>query len=70
MLEEVHQGLLARISFFRSRSMSLKGRVASSYAEMNAIYEAIASHDRKAAERAARTHVIKAKAAAKLSMNL
>jgi len=34
ILEEVHRGLVARISFFRGRSMSLEGRAQSSLAEM------------------------------------
>lgn len=69
ILEEVHRGLLARISFFRGRSMSLEGRAQSSLAEMREIYEAIAAGDAKAARKAARRHLVKAKAAARLSMN-
>ncbi|PZO77452.1 MAG: GntR family transcriptional regulator [Mesorhizobium amorphae] len=69
ILEEVHRGLLARISFFRGRSMSLEGRAQSSLAEMREIYEAIAAGDEKAARKAAQRHLIKAKAAAKRSMD-
>jgi DNA-binding GntR family transcriptional regulator len=69
ILEEVHRGLLARISFFRGRSMSLKGRAQSSLSEMKEIFEAIAAGDAKNARKAAQRHIMKAKAAAKLSMN-
>ncbi len=69
ILEDVHRGLLARISFFRGRSMSLEGRAASSLAEMKEIYDAIAAGDEKAARRASRRHLLKAKAAAKISMD-
>ncbi len=68
ILEELHRGLVARISLFRSRSMSLKGRATSSLAEMKAIYEAIASGDEKAARNASRQHILKAKAAVKKAM--
>ncbi len=68
VLEEVHRGLLARISVFRSRSMSLQGRAKSSLAEMKAIFEAIEVRDKRAARHAARKHVLKAKAAAKTAM--
>lgn len=68
ILEEVHRGLVARISFFRARSMSLKGRAQSSLAEMREIFEAIAAGDEKAARKASKKHIAKAKAAAKLSM--
>lgn len=69
ILEEVHRSLLARISFFRGRSMSLNGRAQSSLAEMKQIFEAIAAGDEKAARKAAHRHLMKAKAAAKKSMN-
>jgi DNA-binding GntR family transcriptional regulator len=69
VLDEVHQGLLARISFFRGRSMSLEGRARDSLAEMRQIFDAIAAGDEKAARKAARKHVMKAKAAAKKSMD-
>jgi DNA-binding GntR family transcriptional regulator len=69
ILEEVHRGLLARISFFRARSMSLEGRAQSSLLEMREIFQAIAAGDEKAARRASRKHVLKAKAAAKISMD-
>ena len=68
ILEEVHRGLLARISFFRGRSMSLEGRAQSSLAEMTQIFEAIAAGDEKAARKAAHRHLVRAKAAAKASM--
>lgn len=69
ILEEVHRGLVARISFFRGRSMSLKGRAQSSLAEMREIYETIATGDEKAARKASKRHLLKAKAAAKISMD-
>ncbi|RWB71115.1 MAG: GntR family transcriptional regulator [Mesorhizobium sp.] len=69
ILEEVHRGLVARISFFRGRSMSLEGRAQSSLAEMREIYESIAAGDEKAARKASKRHLLKAKAAAKMSMN-
>ncbi|KZM49110.1 GntR family transcriptional regulator [Labrenzia sp. OB1] len=68
ILEEIHRGLVARISLFRSRSMSLEGRALSSLAEMKEIYNSIAAGDEKAARKAARKHVLKAMAAAKKSM--
>ncbi|MFD9902248.1 GntR family transcriptional regulator [Mesorhizobium sp. UC22_110] len=69
ILEEVHRGLVARISFFRGRSMSLEGRAQSSLAEMREIYESIAAGDEKAARKASKKHLLKAKAAAKVSMD-
>lgn len=69
ILEEIHRGLVARISLFRSRSMSLEGRAMSSLAEMREIYESIAARDEKAARKASRKHVLKAMAAAKKSMD-
>lgn len=68
ILEEVHRGLVARISVFRGRSMSLDGRAHSSFEEMREIYKAIAAGDAKAARRQAKVHLQKAKAAAKRSM--
>ena len=68
ILEEIHRGLVARISLFRSRSMSLEGRAISSLAEMTSIYEAIAAGDEKAARKASRKHVLRAMAAAKKAM--
>jgi DNA-binding GntR family transcriptional regulator len=68
ILEEIHRGLVARISLFRSRSMSLEGRAISSLAEMKDIYSAIAARDEKAARSASRKHVLKAMAAAKKAM--
>ncbi|MEQ8306052.1 MAG: GntR family transcriptional regulator [Hoeflea sp.] len=68
ILEEIHRGLVARISVFRSRSMSLEGRAQQSLAEMQEIYQAIAARDEKAARKASRKHILKAMAAAKESM--
>lgn len=68
ILEEVHRGLVSRISFFRGRSMSLEGRAVSSLDEMRAIYDAIAAGDESAAREAAKHHVEQAKAAGKLAM--
>lgn len=69
VLEEVHRGLLARVSFFRGRSMSLEGRAWNSLLEMREIFEAIAARDAKAARKAAKKHVLRAKAAAKIAMD-
>jgi len=69
ILEEVHRGLLARISFFRSRSTSLNGRAQNSLAEMTEIYDAIAARDERRARKAASKHVLKAKAAAKIALD-
>jgi DNA-binding GntR family transcriptional regulator len=69
ILEEVHRGLLARISFFRGRSMSLEGRAQSSLAEMRDIFESIAAGDQNAARKASKRHVLKARAAAKISID-
>ena len=68
VLEEIHRGLLARVSFFRGRSMSLDGRAGNSLLEMREIFEAIAARDPKAARRAAKKHVLRARAAAKIAM--
>lgn len=69
ILEEIHRGLVARISLFRSRSMSLEGRAVSSLAEMKEIYDAIAAGDEKAARKAAGKHILEAMAATKRSMD-
>lgn len=68
VLDELHGGLLARINFFRGRSMSLRGRAANSMREMRAIFEAIVARDPNAARMAARKHVLKARAAVKEAM--
>lgn len=68
IIEEVHRGLVARISVFRGKSMSLDGRAQSSFEEMREIYKAIAAGDVRAARKQARVHLQKAKAAAKRSM--
>ncbi len=69
ILDELHRGLLARISFFRSRSMSLEGRAQKSLEEMTEIYDAIAAGDEQQAKKAASRHVLKAKASAKIAMD-
>lgn len=68
ILEEVHRGLVARISFFRGRSMSLDGRAEDSLREMRDIYDAIAAGDEERARKAAQRHLDQAKAAAKHAM--
>lgn len=68
VLEEVHRGLLARVSFLRGRSMSLDGRALNSLTEMSAIVEAIAAGDEKSARKAARRHLAMAQAAAKTAI--
>ncbi|WP_127523206.1 GntR family transcriptional regulator [Mesorhizobium sp. Z1-4] len=69
ILEEIHRGLVARISLFRSRSMSMEGRAQNSLAEMKEICESIAARDENAAREASRNHVHNAMAAAKNSMD-
>lgn len=68
IIEEVHRGLVARISVFRGKSMSLDGRAQSSFEEMREIYKAIAAGDVRGARKHAKVHLQKAKAAAKRSM--
>jgi DNA-binding GntR family transcriptional regulator len=64
ILEELLAGLLARINFLRSRSMSLEGRSRQSLAEMTAIHDGIARHDPDTARAAAERHVNNARDAA------
>jgi DNA-binding GntR family transcriptional regulator len=64
IIEEMIQGLQARINFLRARSMSSPGRARFSLAEMRAIHAAIERHDADAARRAAIEHVRQAQRAA------
>lgn len=65
IIQEILQGLMERITFLRSRSMSREGRAKYSLREMTKIFEAIKSGDAKDARNAASEHVEKACAAAK-----
>ena len=67
VIEQLHGSLVARISFLRTRSMSLSGRANKGYEEMNAIFEAIRQHDPKQARKLAQAHVTNAREAAKLA---
>jgi DNA-binding GntR family transcriptional regulator len=62
IIEEMLQGLLARINFLRMRSMSQPGRAKMSLREMKNILDAIADKNGEAARTAAITHVEKAHA--------
>jgi DNA-binding GntR family transcriptional regulator len=64
IIQEVLQGLNARISFLRAQSMSRASRPAHSGSEMRAILDAIESGDAEAARRAASEHVANACASA------
>jgi GntR family transcriptional regulator, trigonelline degradation regulator len=57
---DILNSLMARITFLRSKSMSLKGRSQKSAREMRAIYKAILARDPEAARLAATTHVRRA----------
>lgn len=65
VIEEILLGLLARINFLRSRSMSLPERARHSQKEMEAIYRAIRARDPLAARTAAVRHVANAREAAR-----
>lgn len=65
IIGDVIQGLTARITFLRARSMSQSGRTKQSAAELRRIYEAIKAGDPEAAQKAAVDHVRAAAAAAR-----
>ncbi|MEP9369173.1 GntR family transcriptional regulator [Xanthobacter sp. VNH20] len=65
VIEEIILGLLARINFLRSRSMSLPERARHSLREMEAIFLAIKDRDPDAARAAAIAHVAQAREAAR-----
>jgi DNA-binding GntR family transcriptional regulator len=65
IIRELLEGLVARITFLRSRSMSRAGRARHSLAEMRRMFNAINAHNPKAARRAAVDHVHEACAAAR-----
>jgi DNA-binding GntR family transcriptional regulator len=69
IIAELLQGLVARITFLRSRSMSLAGRAKFSAVEMAKIYEAVEDGDERAARKAAVDHVKAAAAAARKVFN-
>jgi DNA-binding GntR family transcriptional regulator len=64
VIVELLQGLLARITFLRARSMSRPGRSIESAAEMRKMLKAIASGNARAARAAAIAHVTAAATAA------
>lgn len=65
VIEEMLQGLHARVSFLRARSMSIEGRSRQSYIEMEKIFFAIKQHDPDLARSAAKEHVAKARESAR-----
>jgi len=65
IIQEILQGLMERITFLRSRSMSREGRTKHSLREMTKILEAIRGGNAEEARKAASEHVEKACAAAK-----
>lgn len=65
VIEEIILGLLARINFLRSRSMSLPERARHSLREMEAIFLAIKDRNPEAARAAAIAHVAQAREAAR-----
>jgi DNA-binding GntR family transcriptional regulator len=67
VIEEMLQGLLARVSFLRARSMSTDGRPQQSYIEMQKMFSAIKKRDPDLARSAAKDHVAKAREAARSS---
>jgi DNA-binding GntR family transcriptional regulator len=70
IIEEMLHGLLARINFLRTRSMSQPGRAKWSLQEMMAILEAIAEKDGEAARIAAIKHVENAHATSRAAYEL
>ncbi len=64
IIYEVLDMLMARITFLRSKSMSLAGRAQKSGKEMRAILKAVSAHDPEAARAAAVIHVRRASEAA------
>ena len=66
VIQDILQGLVARITFLRMRSMSKVGRAAFSAREMKKILLAVQAGDAKAARSAAVQHVIQACEAARL----
>jgi DNA-binding GntR family transcriptional regulator len=67
IIEQIQEGLLARINMLRARSMSLPGRAKESFAEIQTIYAAIKNRDANEARKRAKRHVVNARAAAKAS---
>jgi DNA-binding GntR family transcriptional regulator len=70
IIEQVEAGLLARVTFLRARSMSMPDRLKKSYAEINALYNAIRDRDPRKARKAAQQHVVNARNAAKRSFDM
>ncbi len=65
IITEIIDGLTARISFLRAKSMSLHGRANHSLLELKAILDAIEARDAKGAHRACALHVQTAMTAAR-----
>lgn len=65
IIGELLEGLNARISFLRAKSMSQPGRGDAAGKEMQAIADAIVAGDETAARNAARSHIVQASHAAK-----
>jgi DNA-binding GntR family transcriptional regulator len=64
IIHEMLDALVARITFLRSKSMSLPGRAQKSSRELRAILKAILAQDAEAARAAAVAHVLRASEAA------
>lgn len=64
VLQEIHESLLARINFLRSRSMSLPQRSDESLKEMTEVFEAIRARDPALSKAKAQQHVASARRAA------
>lgn len=70
VIEEVLQGLIARISFLRARSMGCPGRSYHSYVEMKDICDAIRRGNPELARAAAIRHVRNAREAARAAFDV
>lgn len=64
LVKEIFKNLLARVSLLRSISFSQPGRLYTSLAEIDEIYQYIENRDANAAEEASRKHVENAESAA------
>ena len=69
IIAEIIEGLTARISFLRAKSMSLRGRANHSLVELTAILDAVESRDASQASRACTHHVRSAMIAARAAFN-
>lgn len=66
IIEEVLLGLVARVNFLRSQSMSRPGRARKSYIEMKAIFDAIKARNPQQARATSKAHVLRAQEAARI----